>query len=264
MAAPDRASPAPSPDAGADAPPSYRAIVERISALVNDIGGKFMLHPETLQLGAERGHQGGYGFYVTGRGGVLGDVDADVVSSAFGFFEPALVRKMWQRGTEVAPARTVGDQFTEACQAWGRRRLDDFAGAARVAELAGAVAAIADSAGLALFAGWRAQPLPDDAPARAYQLLHVLREWRGSAHVVAVRASGLTPLEAVSGNGGADRAELFGWSAPYPDAAATADRRAAAEALTTEIVLPAYRAALSEADVAELAELLTALRPLTR
>ena len=49
-----------------------------------------------------------------------------------------------------------------------------------------------------LFAAWRAMPAPDDAPgARAAVFLHLLREHFGGAQLLATRASGLSPLEAI-------------------------------------------------------------------
>ena len=63
---------------------SVRALTEPVGSL----GGMWLLHPEVLGPCREAGYPNGYAYYVTGRGGVLGDVDADVISSAFGFFEP--------------------------------------------------------------------------------------------------------------------------------------------------------------------------------
>jgi hypothetical protein len=222
-----------------------------------NLGGMWLLHPEVLQAGREAGYPNGYAYYVTGRGGVLGDVDADVVSSAFGFFEPGLVRKMWQAGVAVEGARAAGARYTEACAGFGRTRLAGFDGAARLAELAGRVASDVDGAGLALFAGWRAEPLPDEAEARAFLLMHVLRELRGSVHILAVVADGLHPRDAVLASGGPAQAKQFGWSEPYPDVAPAA--KAAAEALTDTILCGLYAAVLTDAEAAELVTLVTAL-----
>ena len=57
-----------------------------------------MLHPDTLKIGSEAGYPNGFAWYVAGRGGVLGDVDADVIVSAFAYFNPKIVRKMWLAG----------------------------------------------------------------------------------------------------------------------------------------------------------------------
>ena len=51
----------------------------------------------------------------------------------------------------------------------------------------------ADPAGLALFAALSSEPLADDVPARAMQLVMVLRELRGSVHLLAVVSAGVSP-----------------------------------------------------------------------
>lgn len=234
-----------------------------IAAPVGAVGGAFMLHPEVLGPGKEAGY-GGFAYYVVGRGGVLGDVDAKVVSSAFGFFAPGLIAKLWNDGVKVEGARAGADRYAAACADFGRRRLSGFSGSARLAELVDRITSAADNSALALFAGWQAQPLPDDADGRCYQLLHVLRELRGSAHIVAVVASGLTPLEAVIANpansspenGSAAQAERFGWSGPFPDAASLADQFARAESLTDEI-MGRFISVLSNDEQAELVRLVT-------
>ena len=239
---------------------SMTTMMDSVRALtqpVGNLGGMWLLHPEVLQAGREAGYPNGYAYYVTGRGGVLGDVDAGVVSSAFGFFEPGLVRKMWQAGVAVEGARAAGARYTAACAQFGRTRLAGFAGASRLAALADRVASEVDATGLALFAGWRAEPRPDDVEARAFLLMHVLRELRGSVHVVAVVADGLHPREAVLASGGPALAKQFGWSEPYPDVAPAA--KAAAEALTDTILCGLYAAVVTDEEAAELVTLVAAL-----
>src|SRR6476620_9710155 len=85
---------------------------------VSNIGSHFMLDGATYAKGADLGFSG-LDFYVTGRGGVLGDVDADVVSAAFCFFEPAGVRTLWDQGREVMPAAKAAAAFMDCCHAWG-------------------------------------------------------------------------------------------------------------------------------------------------
>lgn len=237
---------------------STLASIQSLAQPVGDMGGRWMLHPEVLGPCRDAGYPNGYAYYIAGRGGVLGDVDADVVSSAFGFFAPSLVRTMWDKGVAVEGARAAASRYGAACAAFGRARLQGFADADRLAELAGRLAAGIDAAGLALFAGWRAEPLPDDPAGRAYFLVHVLRELRGSVHLVAVIATGLTPLEAVLATGGAAAAERFGWAAPFPEVDAAA--KEAAERLTDDLMARLCAAVLSEAELSELARLVVAAR----
>lgn len=223
------------------------------------MGGAFMLHPDVLGPGKEAGYPGGFAYYVVGRGGVLGDVDADVVVSAFGFFAPTLVSSLWNAGVVVEGARAGARRYGDACAAWGRTRLADFTGAERLADLLARVVDSADVGGLSLFAGWRTAPRPDDAAGRCYLLIHVARELRGSAHLVACVASGLTPRDAVLANpqGGPEQAERFGWSGPVePDPRAGA-RFAAAEELTDGL-MARHLDVLSDTELGELSDLVAA------
>ena len=50
------------------------------------------------------------GIYFAGRGGMLGDVGPEVVSAAFGWFEPAAVAKFSVKAPQSgAPARRRGE-----------------------------------------------------------------------------------------------------------------------------------------------------------
>ena len=223
--------------------PSALDTVRHCSPLFLAAGGAFMLHPEVLGPCRDHGYPNGFVYYVRGRGGVLGEVDADIVSSAFGFFNPTVVRGMWEAGIGVEPARDAARRYGRAAADWGAKRLDGVAGLDRFAELARRVVDAADLVGMTLFAGWRAEPETDDPAGRAYVLTHVLREWRGSAHVVATAASGLSASESILADpkGGAATAKLFGWGEDLPavDDSVQARRRAAEE-LTDQLLVPAY------------------------
>lgn len=220
------------------------------------MGGAFMLHPDVLGPGKEVGYPGGFAYYVVGRGGVLGDVDADVVVSAFGFFAPTLVSSLWNAGVVVEGARAGARRYGDACAGWGRTRLADFAGAERLADLLARVVDGADVGGLSLFAGWRAALRPDDAAGRCYLLIHVARELRGSTHLVACVASGLTPRDAVLANphGGPEQAERFGWSGPVEPDPEARTRFAAAEDLTDRL-MARHLDVLSDAELGDLCDL---------
>lgn len=222
------------------------------------VGGAFMLDPATRTAGEGHGYRP-WAWYYAGRGGVLDDVDADVVAAAMGFLPPTLVRKGWEQAAGVAAPRVSAQRYAEACAQWGRRVLADVPGLERLCALAERVAVAAGVPALPLFAGWRALPLPADPPARAAMCLHVLREHRGGAHLVAVLASGLSPLEAiVAGPEGEPNARFFGWPQPYPEVEPLRARRSRAEDLTDALVAPAY-AVLDPDERAELAGLVAAV-----
>jgi hypothetical protein len=94
--------------------------------------------------------------------------------------------------------------------------------------------------------------------ADAAVLLHLLREYQTGGHLVAIRAAGLTPLEAILASPEGEAGALTaGWLPPYPQLGLSLRRRIQAQALTDRIVGQAY-AVLAQAERAELVELLTA------
>lgn len=224
-------------DVEIDDGPAYAAAV---GALVAALGGGFMISRQAKAFAVDHGLRG-RAAYVLGRGSVLGDVDADVVTAAFGFWPADVVRQAWDDGRAVLDVATARERYAEVCRDWGRARLAGFADPARLAELLGWVVDGCDVVGLPLFAGWRAVPLPDDAVAAATQHLHVMREHRGGTHLLAVLASGLTPLQSVlSGPGGTGNATFFGYDEPFEDVSGLVTARSEAEALTDRLSAPAY------------------------
>ena len=207
---------------------------------IRDLGWAFYFAPDTLAKAKELGLDG-LRFYVIGRGGALGDVESTVIASAFGYFEPALVEKMWGSAREQVAPRVAARAFMECGAAFGRARLSDVADLDSFCAAAGAVNDAADPVGLALYSGVKSEPLTTDLPGRAMQLLTVLREFRGSAHLVAVRASGLDAKTAHFIRRPADIG-MFGWN--DADAPAISETEVAklaeADELTDRLVLPAY------------------------
>lgn len=241
-----------------------------VGAMVNrhvqELGGGFMFSREARAYAAETGVTEFFGPYTRGRAGVLGEVDADVVTAAFGFFPPHSIRAAWE--SVSVPAEKAAQRYALACQEFGRRKLGGFPEADRLAALLEAVVAAADPAGLPLFAGWRAMPLPTDAPARAMQLAHILRELRGGLHLIAIRAVGLTPLQAVliSGsplNDGPGQARWYGWPEPFDEIGEeTRGRWEQAESVTDALIAPAF-AALDDTESTDLVRLLAAAHTAT-
>lgn len=223
---------------------------------IHDTGSAFMLHAETMARGAELGYANPFAFYVAGRCGVLGDVDASVVVAAMGWFEPGMVRPLWEEGVAVGGAREASRRYGGACAAWGRDHLAGVDGIDRLAILADQVVEAAEASGLPLFAGWRAEPRVEDAPGRAMQLIHLLREWRGALHLVATTAAGLSPLEAILTNEGEGQARFFGWKGDLPDCSNLKDRQDDAQQRTDTLAAMVYERALTAAERVELADLM--------
>lgn len=226
---------------------------------IGRLGGAFMISRYAKAAAVQHGLTADvWSAYFVGRCGVLGDVDADVVTAAAAFYPADVVRLAWDAGRGAVPPAAAAARYAQACQEWGRARLAGLAGAGRLADLAELVADGAEVTGLPLFAGWRAMPRPADPEGRAAQALHVLREHRGGLHALAVVAVGLSPRQAVlAGSGGEANARFFGWPGPYEDVSHLAGLRTAAEDLTDRLVAPAFEV-LDRDEQAELAGLLEA------
>ena len=187
------------------------AYAARVRGGVGSLGGAFFLSEQAKQAGKDLGLRG-WPTYFVGRCGVLGPVDADVVTAVCGFFPASFVEKAWNQGREVDLTLAV-EVYLQACQQWGRQHLAEFSDVERLAELAGYVVDRTPSIGAPIFAGWRSLPRNVDAPELLAQHMATLRELRGAMHLAAVIASGLTPREAiVAGPGGSANASFFGWS----------------------------------------------------
>jgi hypothetical protein len=221
------------------------------AAAVSTVTSHFMLDGDTYKQGAELGFSG-LDFYVAGRGGVLGDVDAGVVTAAFAFFEPDHVRTQWELGTAVMPAAAAGAAFAACGYAWAESHVPDDVDAARLAELA---AKISDGARLAcapIFAAWRTLEVPESPKASLIHHMNALRELRHGLHAACTVAAGLAPLQALSLKT-PGMAPIFGWAAVAEtddDLQAAWDR---AEAATDVAIAHAYEA-LTEAEQTEFVE----------
>ncbi|MFB8000867.1 hypothetical protein [Nocardia sp. NPDC056000] len=237
------------------------SVASAVKDQIQQIGGGFMFSREAKAFAAEVGVPGFMPAYTRGRGGVLGDVPADVVTAAFGFFPADSIRAAWD-STAGVPAAKAARGYLQAAQDFGRRKLASFEGADRLAELLDRVVSAADPAGVVLFAGWRALPQAEDAPARILHLIVALRELRGGLHLMAVRASGLAPRDAVLIAGsplssGPDQARLYGWPEPFGEITPELKGRwMQAEALTDELIAPVW-AVLDEGEAREFVALLT-------
>ncbi|MDL4821101.1 SCO6745 family protein [Actinomadura opuntiae] len=235
------------------------ATVAATAGIIHDVGREWMLLEETAQRGKDSGFENPVAFYFAGRGGVLGDVDAEVVSAALGWFEPGFVKAMWEEGVAVAGAREAARRYGRACAAWGMEHLTQVPGGERLAELAARIIMAAEGSGLPLFAGWRAEPTVEEWPGRLAQYLHVLREWRGALHLVATTAVGLSPLEAILTGNGAEQARFFGWQGEFPDCEPLKEHRQQAEDTTDRLAALVHQRALAPDERTEYAELIFGL-----
>lgn len=208
--------------------------------LVGDTGYRFYFTAETRAVGEKLGLNG-MEFYVLGRGGALGDCDGAALAANFGYFNPAVIGGAWDSAKSKCAPRVAGRAHLDCSADYGREKFGAVPGLDAFVAAADAVNAAADPDGLGLYAAMKCEPLASDVPGRAMQLATVLREFRGSAHLAAIRAAGLTSKVAHFIKRPGD-AKMFGWS--EDDVAKVTDAQRAqwdkAESLTDEMVAPAY------------------------
>lgn len=218
----------------------------------------FMLHPQTYAESVAAGYQNPLAGYVAGRGGVLGEVTGATVSAVFAVFEPTGLSAMWEEGVAVRGAAGASEVYWNQAAEFGRKYLAGADGLDRIAALGEKLIAAAPIAASPLFAGWRAMPLADDAPARALQVMFVLRELRAGLHFNALSLSGITPIEAHMLNKGPRYAAMFGWPKPFADGADKQARYAQIEQDTNRRMAELIGTALDVDEAAELARLAAA------
>src|SRR5215207_5891753 len=191
-----------------------REVIAAVAKPHADVGASFYFVPETVAHGKQMGLDG-FRFYFLGRGGVLGDVEAGVVHSAFGYFDPELLARMWNSARAVVPPREAARAYLACAHEHGKRRFGAIEGLDAYVEAAATVIEDVDGGALALFAGMRAEPVPTDAPAAAIHQAVVMRELRGSVHLAAISALGL-PTKVAHAISRPNDVELFGWKDDLP------------------------------------------------
>jgi len=224
-----------------------KTLLDSACPLIGELGSAFYFIPETGAAGKELG-LGGMEFYVLGRGGSMGDCDGRAIAAAFGYFNPDFLTKVWGDAAAKCPPRKAGSAHLECAANLGRAKFGSLAGLDGLVAALDKVRTAVDPDGLGLYAAMATEPLASDAPGRAMQLIALLREFRGSAHLVALRTVGLASPVAHAAKR-PDMWKLFGYpeeSKPEITAEVTA-KLAEAEAITDRIVEPAY-AVLTDAE----------------
>ncbi len=247
--------------------PDVAAATERVLKPIQQFVRGWMITPKSEARARELGLRDGHDFWVVGRAGVLGDGDADVAAAGLAFHAPAAVRAAWNALPAGLTPGAIATEYARECTDWGRETLAVFdpARMARLDELGRRVLEAAPPTVGAVFAGWRALPQPSDVFERVALTAQVLREMRGGAHIIAIQACGLTPLEAMLASpaapprSGPEWADRMGFAGPYPDADQFRAARADAETLTSQI-MARYFATLDEAELADFAELVETTR----
>ncbi|WP_420436771.1 helix-turn-helix domain-containing protein [Candidatus Poriferisocius sp.] len=180
--------------------------------------------------------------YIGARGGVLGDVASDVAVSGFALFHPAMIEAGWNQTNEQGSPADAAAAFAAGIGKWAADTFGHLDGLGDFAAAARAVIGAAEPMSQALYAGWRAMPMPDDPAAAAGLAIQVLRELRFGFHVHGLSAVGLAPVEAIIAQANPQHAQFFGWSEPFPDPEPLKDKHRQAEEITSARMAEVYEA----------------------
>ena len=178
---------------GSDELDAALAVVRETSEPIHDIGTAIYLSQDVFAWAAEWGWSNPFAFYFAGRGGMLGEVPADVAISALGWFQPDGARLMYEEAASVEGARAAAARMAEAHGRWGEAHYGAVPGIDEIAAVTEELVDGLEGSGLPLFVGWRAAERAGSVAGRAAQLMQILREWRGGLHLVATTAVGLSP-----------------------------------------------------------------------
>jgi hypothetical protein len=181
-----------------------RALAAAIEAFAAQVYFSPECHAEYVALGFDaspRTLEGGVAApdgaaYFCSRGAALGQPPGDLVASAFAVFNPAVVVPLVELGWTRCDGPTIGAARTRGAVAQLARILGpEPDGIDRAVALLRRATADLRPEGRPLYAGLRAQPMPDGALGTAWRLADLLREYRGDAHTAAWTTAGFDATE---------------------------------------------------------------------
>lgn len=172
--------------------------VQRLGAITNLVHGFIYFSTEATERYGALG-LGGRQQYFAGRAAAMGPVGPGLVVATFYNFNPDVVHTAIPAAWDVAgPDSVQAARFLAAGDVLQPICADlDSAGLDRAVELAQAMVHGVGDEGKPLAAANRSIALPEDPTLRLWQLVTIIREWRGDAHVAALGASAVTGLEAL-------------------------------------------------------------------
>jgi hypothetical protein len=171
-----------------------RATSRRLRDLCEPIAGCVYFVPEAQERYKALGLQSYADSYFISRGAALGRPTGEVVTAAFGVFNPAIVIPAVERGWSTTDPDDVLQARSEGATAALRRILGD-ADPTPAVEILRPVMESVDFAGRMIFAGLRGLPFPDDPMTQLWRVCDYVRERRGDGHIAAWVAAGCDAVE---------------------------------------------------------------------
>jgi hypothetical protein len=140
----------------------------------------------------------------------------------------------------MAP-RDAAREYLACADRYGIGQLDGIDVLDGFNDAAETIVGSTDRSALPLFAGIAAEPLPDHPAARAYRNICVLRELRGSIHLLAIVATGVSPVVAHAIRR-PDDVTSFGWESAPDVSDDDRARLEVADELTDRLLVPSIEA----------------------
>ncbi|MCG7528066.1 hypothetical protein MHW47_26950 [Streptomyces sp. OfavH-34-F] len=153
--------------------------------------------------------------YFATRAAAMGAVGADTVTATFYNFNHALVSRHVPAVWEIASPATVLDARLRAADATLRRLLgDEIIASPEMAEAAQLALRAAEGCtrhARPLYAAHAGLPVPEEPHLVYWHAAGLLREHRGDAHLAALLAAGLDPVEALVSHTATGKGMAVGW-----------------------------------------------------
>lgn len=170
-----------------------------MQAVTSPVHGFIYFAPEAAEEYGAVGVEGTGGYFAS-RAAAMGPVGPAMVVATFFNFCPDVVGAsmagVWER---VDPADLQEARWRAAGRVLDRVGSEALAGREldEAIDLAEGVCDGVGYEGKPLAAANRALPLPDEPLVRLWQLVTIMREWRGDAHIAALQSTPLTAVEAL-------------------------------------------------------------------
>lgn len=132
--------------------------------------------------------------YFISRGACLGHPSAEVITAAFGVFNPKIVETAVSKGWSITDPPSILRARLDGQVAALRRILGD-ADPSRIVEILRPAMESLPCAGRALFAGLRSLDFPEDPLGQLWRVCDYVREHRGDGHIAAWVAADCDPIE---------------------------------------------------------------------
>lgn len=140
----------------------------------------------------------GFSTYFVARACPMGQVPPEVIAATFYNFHPATVSNLttdvWSKVTADNAAALRYEAVGEAINEHASASLSEDELDTAIATAQEVVASLS-YAGRTLAASTAAQALPDDKLTKLWQLVTIIREWRGDTHIALLVAAGLDGAE---------------------------------------------------------------------